>query len=301
MTVTLRQLRYLLSAADEGTMTAAAARLHVSQSTISLAIADLERYLGVDLLIRNNPRQLSFTLAGRQLLTDARRLLASVDDLETTARSFGTMVAGRLAFGCYRTLAPFLLPRIFEEFAQLYPDVELEAVEDGADELQAAVLQGELEVALVYDLDLSSRLESHLLYNTWPHVLLAENHPLAAGPTVSITSLRSEPLILFSPPGDYYLRLLSSWGVTPHIRYRSPSFETVRSIVARGMGYSVLQQRPAIDASYEGRALAIRPVAEPVAGLGVTVVKAADVRPTRRAQAFTDYCASTFAHGPINR
>src|SRR5919206_2671687 len=106
----LRQVESFVAAADAGTMTAAAERQLLSQSAVSLAIAGLERSLGVELFIRNRSRGLALTAAGRSFLPQARDLLAHAEDVRATAEAAGAALTGRLTVGCFRTTAPFLLP-----------------------------------------------------------------------------------------------------------------------------------------------------------------------------------------------
>ncbi len=94
--MSLRQLDYFVIAAEIGTMTGAAQRLHVSQSAVSLGIAELERQLGVQLLLRCKAKGLTLTEAGRLLLPGARALLARAEKLQTGMREIGRTPAGRL-------------------------------------------------------------------------------------------------------------------------------------------------------------------------------------------------------------
>src|SRR5699024_6387349 len=102
--ITLRQLEYFVGICETGSMTAASRQIHVSQSAISMALSDLEDALGVQLFIRR-ARGLTITQSGRQLLSEARRLLASVDDLQNNASDLSNALSGRLAIGCYSTLS----------------------------------------------------------------------------------------------------------------------------------------------------------------------------------------------------
>src|SRR4051812_21590724 len=125
----LRQLECFVTAADAGTMTAAAGRLYVSQSAISLAVGQLERSLGSQLFIREKARGLQLTAAGRRLLPEARSLLAHAEEVRSTAEEAGGGLRGSLTVGCFRTAAPFVLPELLETFAIEQPDVELDFVE----------------------------------------------------------------------------------------------------------------------------------------------------------------------------
>src|SRR5919197_1280336 len=127
--LSLRQLSYFVAVADAGTMTRAAAVLHVSQSAVSLALADLERQLGVQLMLRRRARGLTLTAAGRELIGPARTLLRLAEELRADAGELGTALHGRLVIGCFQTIGPFIMPTLLASFAAAHPGVELDFVE----------------------------------------------------------------------------------------------------------------------------------------------------------------------------
>ena len=96
--VTLTQLRYLVSAATHGTMTAAAAEMHVAQSAVSAAVAELERQVGTQLFIRQRARGLVLTAAGEEFVSEARAVLAHLDEVLGNARGRSEQVRGHIRF-----------------------------------------------------------------------------------------------------------------------------------------------------------------------------------------------------------
>lgn len=295
--VSLRQLAYFVAAADLGTMTEAARRSHVSQSAVSLALGDLERTLGVQLVLRHKARGLTLTPAGRHVLVDARRLLNQAGELESTARSLGVDLGGRLTIGCYLTLAPFLLPRILDEFYTAQPGVELDFVEGTHTDLQRQLLDGSSEIALLFDLDPMPGIEYVTLYETRPHVLLAASHPLASQSAIQLADLVDEPAIMLDVPESiqYLNDAFAHIAASPHIQHRTISFEMVRSLVARNLGYSLLFQQPIVNVSYEGKPVVTLPIADHRNPIPVVLARPQHARPTRRAEAFTAYCQQAFA------
>lgn len=295
--ISLRQLDYFVAAAETGTMTAAAGRLHVSQSAVSVGIAELERQLGAQLVLRNKAKGLTLTDAGRRLLPDARALLARSDELRDSLRELGKSITGRLVVGCFTTIGPFLLPRLLESFQAAYPRVTLDFAEGSQDRLQQLLLDGRCEVAILYDQDIRPGVEHSTLFGARPHVLLSPAHPLARNGSVRLAELAGHDMIMLDVPPSfsYFSAVLAGAGITPSIRYRTVSFEMVRSLVARGAGYSLLIQHPAVDVSYEGRPLAIRPISDPLAPIPVVLARPAGVRLTRRAAAFAQFCHTTLA------
>jgi DNA-binding transcriptional LysR family regulator len=294
--VTLRQLEYFVAAADTGSVSEAARQVHLSQSAVSTALADLERTLETQLLVRSS-RGLALTPAGRRLLVDARRLLGGAESLELNARHLGKGLTGRLSVGCYSTLAPVMMPGVIADFAERHPDVELDFMEGSHAFLERQLREGRCEVALMYNYDfhhgrLSAEFGTRVVAAAPPHLLLPLQHPLAEASTAHLAQVAGEPLILFDlePGGEYFLGIFDRLGLSPQIRLRTASYEMVRALVARGLGYSLLTQRTTLQTSYEGRGFVTVPLADELPALQIVVAQVASTRPTKRAAAFIEQC-----------
>src|SRR5262245_57100967 len=144
----LHQLRYFVAVAQAGNFSRAAERCHVSQPPLSQQVLKLERRLGQP-LFRRLGRRAVLTDAGRMLLDRAMSILADVDDAERRLRAGDQAGTGRLAIGAIPTIAPYLLPPILRAFVRRCPRVELIVREDVTDRLVTAVVEGELDLALV--------------------------------------------------------------------------------------------------------------------------------------------------------
>jgi DNA-binding transcriptional LysR family regulator len=294
---TLRQLEYFVTVADEGTMAAAAERHHISQSAVSLAINELERALGVQLFMRRKARGIELTGAARQVLPEVRRLLEHAAEVQSTARSVGQTISGDLVLGCYPTLTPFLLPDILRRFPEQHPSVTVRLFEGSVAEMLGRLLDGTCEMALMYDLGIGPEIATTLLYRVRPYVLLPRGHRLATPGPISLAELRDEPMVMLDmpPSATMFREVLASGGVEPNVRFSSANFESVRSLVASGAGYSLLLQRPSPDATYTGPGLVHREIAEDVRTVDVVLAHARAARPTRRAEAFAGFCTAAFA------
>lgn len=286
----------MIAAAEAGSVTGAAARVYLSQSAVSTALTDLEAALGVQIFIRH-PRGLSLTNAGERVLADARRLVAGMEDLRNSARESNDALSGSLVVGCYSTLAPIMLPRIIADFTSMHPGVDLSFIEGSHTQMEHQLRDGSLDLAIMYEYDFDqARLPKDLAVNvvtsTPPYVILPERHELATRESLALEELAPQPLILFDlpPGGDYFLSFFAREGLVPHILYRTTSFEMVRALVARGLGYSILSQRTNINMSYEGLGFVTRPLSGLPVGLNVAAVHLNNVRLTRRAVAFIDQC-----------
>ncbi|MBP2702645.1 LysR family transcriptional regulator [Microbispora sp. RL4-1S] len=294
---TLVQLRYFVTAAELGSMTAASRELMVAQSAISAAIAQVERELGVQLLIRHHARGLSLTRSGERFLVEAREFLAHAAALAQSARGLAGALTGELAIGCLTTLAPFYLSRLLRDFAGRYPDVRVTVSEGEISSMEAALLDGRCEVALVYAVDLALDLEVHPLTLARPYVVLPPGHRLARAEAVSLSDLAAEPMILLDLPSsrDYFRAL---YPTEPRVRFRTSSYETARALVAGGHGYSILNQRTASDHTYDGGSVVCVPISDEVPALEVVLATVRGVRRTARAAAFAETCRAFFAALP---
>lgn len=285
---TLVQLRYFAAAVEHGSMTAAAKELVVSQSAVSTAIAQLERELGVQLLLRQHARGLVPTAAGHDFYRELRRFLTHATELEEAARNAGDAMVGRLAVGCFATLAPFQLPGLLTRYEQRYPDVRVQIDEGEHAQLKQALRDGRCELALMYGYDLDEDIDRLTIAESVPYVIVSARHRLARRRRVSLAELADEPMVLLDLPHTtaYFTSLLASVGVQPRIRFRSPGYETVRALVAHGHGYAVLNQRPHDETTYDGERAVVLELRDNLPPLEIVVAWMRGTRLTRRAQTF---------------
>ena len=285
---TLTQLRYFAAAAEQGSMTAASRQLMVSQSAISTAVAQLEKELGVQLLLRHHARGLTLTAAGEEFYRELRSYLVHTSELAEVARSAGQALVGELTIGCFTTLGPFELPRLLAACESAHPGIRISVVEDEHAALKNALRAGRCELALLYGYDLDDDIDHVRLGVAAPYVLVAKGHRLARRKKVALAELADEPMVLLDLPhsGPYLERVVASAGFRPEIRHRSAGFETVRAMVANGQGWSVLNQRPASNATYDGAEVVNLEISDPVEPLEIVLASMKGVRLTSRAQAF---------------
>jgi len=292
---TLRQLEYFIAVAEAGSVTGAARRMHLSQSAMSTALSDLERALGVQLVTRHHARGITVTAAGLDLLSSARALLRQAQELETTAGQLGGE-AGRVTLGCFAVLCPYVLPTVLAEARKALPDVELVTSEESLDGLSDGLREGRLELTLGYGLGRPAGVTHTSLYSVSPHVVLPVDHRLAQRRSITLKQLEGEPMVLLDLPHsrDYFAGLFAASGITPVVRYRTHSAETARALVARGLGYTVLNLQADRHVSLDGLPYAVLPLGAHLpqgeSELEVVLGSAENTRLTRRAQAVADLC-----------
>jgi len=253
----LRQLEYLVAAAHHGGAARAAQALHVSQPSISKAISELESLWGERLFVRLHARGLEVTAAGAARVRQARVVLRQA---ETLLAPRALALQGALRVGCLSTLGPRYLPDILSRLRGAHPEIEVQLVEGDTESLTRQLERGALDVALLYDLGLARSIRLVPVTDLRPYALLPWGHALARQNRLKLSELAQEPLVLIGLPHsrDYFLSLFRAAGVAPRIAFESPSMEMVRTLVANGLGVSLLTTRPTRDFSYDGKRLACR-------------------------------------------
>ena len=295
--LSLRALRYFVAAAEAGSVTAGAQQVRVSQPSISAAIARLEADLNVQLFVRHHAKGLSLTLSGDRLLVQARGLLAHARELEQFAGAMGGAQRGEVSAGCFITLAPFLLPGLLSGFAVRNPEIALTIEEGNQAEVLADLRSGRTEVALSYAYGLADEFEADVLAELPPRVILAQEHPLARRRQVSLKELAGAPMILLDLPHtrDYFLSLFRSMKIEPRVAHRTRSYEMVRGLAARGLGFGILNAIPRLPWTYDGNKVVAVPIAEKLPNILVVSLRLKKVATRPAVKAFAEFAKQHFA------
>ena len=150
--------------------------------------------------MRRRAQGVSFTPIGQLVLDRAKRLLSDGAELNCLVRGNGTNLVGRLVVGCLVALAPTVLPRLLADFKELHPRVTLNVVEGQQNQLREALLAGEIDAAVLYDMGPLEDLDRIVLYVARGYALFGQAHPLAAREPSRWTT-PSPPLPPPPPPG----------------------------------------------------------------------------------------------------
>jgi DNA-binding transcriptional LysR family regulator len=264
----LRQYEYALAVADEGSMTAAADRLGVTQPSLSQQIGVLEKHLGVQLFSRT-PSGVTVTVAGRAFLAEAKIATTASRRAITAARAATGELAGELIIAVHMGLGTRQLPQALGQLRSRHPKLQVTLHEepDPAD-MERLVRQGTLDMVLVHRIPTGCSFESHSLGDEIYVAVLPKGHPLLSrGAALRLEDLASEGWIRFrntSLLDDYLARLLATAGLSPNTVARASQISTAVRLVAQGLGVTVVPAS-AIPEGFEELACPLLPsLTEPV-------------------------------------
>ena len=249
----MHQLRYVVAVARMGNFSRAAEQCHVSQPSLSQQILKLEEELGERLFDRTK-REARPTSHGEAFLRRAVRILEEVDGARREAEDAKSLNSGTVTLGVLPTIAPYLLPGVMAAFAKNYPGVEMIVQEETTSRLLKLLHGYEIDFALIslpLAGDEAERLEVMPLLIEELFLALPSDHPLARKRTLSPRDLETERLIVMQEGhclGDQVLGFCNRRDLRPMISFRSAQLETIQSLVAAGMGISLI---PAMAAVFE--------------------------------------------------
>lgn len=272
MALTLKQLRYFLAAAESGQISLAAMELNISQSAITTAIQGLEAQLGVRLLDRS-PQGVVPTIEGARFLNHARNITAAVEDAERLPLGEGRRMTGRLRLGTTYTVAGYYMSRHYARFRRAYPDIAVEMVEWPRMAVEEGLATGGLDMAVMLVSNLTNRagLEQETLMRSRRRLWLSTDHPLLSADRISLADVAAQPYVMLTvdeakdTAGRYWARA----GLEPQVTFATSSVEAVRSMVASGMGVTILSDMVYRPWSLEGQRIELRSVMEEIPSMDV--------------------------------
>lgn len=246
----MRQIDYVIATAEGGSTAAAARIVNVSQPSVSVAISKIESHLGRPLFVRSAGQGMMPTPFGQQKLGEFRALRAQAQQALTRDGAQNIV----LNLGVFSTLGPRYAPSLIRGFQTLHPHCQIRLHEADLETLSDWLETGQIDVALIYDFGLPSRLTVLPLADTPPYGVVASTHRLAHRASVSMADLLQDPLILMNLPHSrsYFLTLAQMHGISPHIAYETGSVEMLRSLVANGLGVGLLATDILHGVAYDG-------------------------------------------------
>lgn len=228
------------AAADEGHFTKAAQRLGVPQSSLSRRIKTMEQTLGVA-LFQPVGRGVTLTPQGRELYERTRGLVRALDDAVRRVRADADPDSGLVRFGFPLTLGPVSIPTLLAQFHTRAPKIRLHLVQAHGEALAEQVRDGRLDLAVM--IPPPADLPTVPLGRQRIDLHVARTHPLAGRTHVDLAEL-ADAAFIANPPSYQLRSLLDTWcaaaGFTPRVLFEITEFETLRELVALGLGVALL-------------------------------------------------------------
>ncbi|WP_119271049.1 LysR substrate-binding domain-containing protein [Taklimakanibacter deserti] len=298
MTLSIKQVRYFIAAADAGQVSQAAIELNVSQSAVTAAIKQLEDDLGVRLFDRQ-PSGVALTAEGTRFLQHARIIMAAVNEAMSAPLTADTAHSGHIRVGVTYTVAGYFMPRHYARFLRNYPRISVELRELPREAIEKGLVDRTLDIAvmLVSNLADTARIASETLVKSRRRLWLPVEHALLTSENVTLADIAQEPYVMLTvdeamhTAGKYWARA----GLEPRMIVKTSSVEAVRSMVAAGMGVTVLSDMVYRPWSLEGQRIETRNVIGdiPTMDVGLAWNRALQQAPATRV--FHDFMSMTFS------
>ncbi|MEW2303772.1 LysR family transcriptional regulator [Streptomyces sp. NPDC006655] len=243
MTMSLApRLAYFAGVARTEHVTRAAQELGVPQSTLSRAVARLEEDLGVDLFSRHG-RTVSLTPAGRTFLTSVERALAEVRRAADEVRADADPATGKVAFGFLHTMGAETVPGLLQAFRLDHPRIRFSLVQNYGEAMLEKLRAGELDLCLTSPVPDAPDLVARRLDEQKLRLVVPADHRLATRRRVRLVEAAEETFVTLEP--GYGLRritddLCQEAGFRPRIAFEGEEAETLRGLVAAGLGVALL-------------------------------------------------------------
>lgn len=269
----LTELRYIVALAQEGSFSQAARLCQVSQPSLSVAISNLEQEFGVPLFERTKGR-VTPTPVGEQVVAQARKALAEVEQVKTIARRGTDQLDGEFRLGVIHTVGPYLLPQLVPELTRLAPAMPLFIEENTTANLTVLLGEGQIDAAIVaLPFDMPG-IVCRPLYEEKFEVVVPNGHPWAGRDAVTPEELSGDKVLLLKAGNCFRDQVL---GACPQISVPDSelrmgfSIGTIRCMVASGLGVSVLPEG-ALGSPYSSEPIHAIPFAEPAPSRRVALV-----------------------------
>ena len=243
----VRRMKVLREVAACGSFSGAAESLSFTQSAISQHVAALEREAGATLVERGS-RGVRLTDAGRALVAHADAILARIDAAEDELAAIAGLRGGRLRLACFQSAGATLVPRAVAAFHERHPAVELGMVEAEPDEASELLKCGDIDLALVYDVEaiphmLDQELELTFLLDDAYEAILPRGHRLADKEKLKLADLADEPWISSSDANGcrrIIMRSCQDAGFDPRVAFEADETQAAQALVAAGVGITLL-------------------------------------------------------------
>ncbi|MCE0494844.1 LysR family transcriptional regulator [Vibrio salinus] len=240
----LRQLRHFISVVEEGSISAAARASNLAQPAISSSIKKLEQELKMPLFNRRD-RGIELTKAGQEFLSYARQIINHAQDAKLAMQAMEGLDQGQVEISVPSMLGSYYFPPLLMAFKHQYPNIDINVLDTGTRNIRRLLLDGDVELGVVADKDLTPELESGSLIREEMVVCMAVDHPLAEKDAIEYEDFLSHELVLFRR-GYYHHSLLDKISrevnIKPKVAFTSNLLPLIKSVIRQGYAISPMWQ-----------------------------------------------------------
>jgi len=242
MIMELYQLGYFIEIARQRSFTRAAERLHMAQPALSQQMKNLESELGTALFIRGR-KEIQLTAAGKAFLPRAEALLTQAEAAKAIVSDVAQLRGGKLIIAAIPSVRACLLPEVIRSFSRQHEQVELQLIEDSSERVSENVESGLADIGFLQLPASKSAFETRTIISEPFVLLVAKSHSLVKQKEVALKQLATESFIFYKGRArDTALEACRKAGFEPRIACESGELETVRALVAAGLGLAVVPQ-----------------------------------------------------------
>ncbi len=265
--MTLTELKYIVMLAEEKHFGRAADRCYVSQPTLSVAVKKLEEELGTAIFERSKS-SVYVTPLGEQIITQAKRVLDQANTIKELASSGKNQLKSPLKIGAIFTIAPYLFPFMIPSLHKITSGMPLIIEEDLTENLRPKLRNGELDAIIVALPFREPDVVTQPIYEEDFMVLMPKNHPWTKLSSIDTDQLSTDNLLLLGKGHCFSEQVLEACPLVTENEFgdgrtivNGSSLETIRYMVASGLGVTVLPKSAAMNINHE--MLEVRPFTAP--------------------------------------
>lgn len=257
--MTLIELRYLVAVAEARHFGRAAEGFNVSQSTLSMAVRKLEADLGV-LLFERSKSGIHITQMGEQIIAQARSALTQADTIIALADADKNQLSGELKLGAIFTLGPYLLPQLIPSLKLIANQLTLSCYEGYNSDLRHKLRTSELDAILISQPFIEPDVVTQEIYSEPLQLVMPPNHALAAKKIIALDDLHEQSFLLLSEKQCLREQVLRVFEPAANNTIECSSLDTLRHMIAIGLGISILPSSATSSAIFSSQALVTRPL-----------------------------------------
>jgi len=291
-------LEYLVALAETGQVTRAALRCHVSQSSMTIALKNLEQSLGAQLFQRH-AKGVRLTQAGERFARRAQDTLSGVEDAIMEIRRTPDDLHGQVRIGITETISAYLIPLLLVSLTGQFPNLKIILEERDRASIEKGILDDSFDLAfiLVSNMKVHDELEHETMLRSPRRLWLDSESPLQYPESLTLEEIAESDFILLDM--DEHVATVNhywgEYGLSPKVAFKSSSLEAVRSLVALGKGVTILSDLVYRPFSLEGRRIIRRELNESLPTMDIGCVWKKREELPRNASSVIDFIRRTIS------